>query len=227
MSDQLSFDLPSRAALGREDFFISPANALAVAMIDGHSQWPGGKLALCGPVGAGKTHLVQVWSAQTGAKVISANALDTADILALAQTSIAVEDVDRIAGNLACEKGLFHLHNLVLAEQNQLLLTGRTPPSHWPLALPDLASRVQASQCVQLELPDDTLLSAVLGKLFADRQLNPAPDVIPFLALRIDRSFIAAQTIVDALDQTALRQQRAITRKFAADVLDNMPAAAP
>ena len=30
MEEQLSFDLPVRTALGREDFFLSPANALAV-----------------------------------------------------------------------------------------------------------------------------------------------------------------------------------------------------
>ena len=33
MARQLSFDLPAKTALGREDFFVSPANALAVAMI--------------------------------------------------------------------------------------------------------------------------------------------------------------------------------------------------
>jgi len=52
---QLAFDLPARTALGREDFFVSPANAQAVAMIDGWRDWPARKLVLCGPRGAGKT----------------------------------------------------------------------------------------------------------------------------------------------------------------------------
>lgn len=35
MHRQLSFDLPVRAAQGREDFFVTPANAMAVALIEG------------------------------------------------------------------------------------------------------------------------------------------------------------------------------------------------
>ena len=34
MAEQLTFDLPVRAALGREEFFVSPANAATVAMVD-------------------------------------------------------------------------------------------------------------------------------------------------------------------------------------------------
>ena len=59
-------------------------------------------------------------------------------------------------------------------------------------------------------------------KLFADRQLNPAPDVIPFLTKRIDRSFAAAQNIVTALDKAGLDAKRPLTRAFAAAVLERL-----
>jgi hypothetical protein len=49
MAEQLSFDLPARPALGRDDFFISPSNALAVALIDTPQSWMNGKLMLFGP----------------------------------------------------------------------------------------------------------------------------------------------------------------------------------
>ena len=67
MAEQLSFDLPVRAALGREDFFVSPANAEAVAMVEGWQGWPSRKLVLTGPAGAGKTHLAHVWAGLAGA----------------------------------------------------------------------------------------------------------------------------------------------------------------
>ena len=35
MAQQLGLDLPSRPALGRDDFFVAPSNAIAVAMIEG------------------------------------------------------------------------------------------------------------------------------------------------------------------------------------------------
>ena len=57
-------------------------------------------------------------------------------------------------------------------------------------------------------------------KLFADRQLNPAPDVIPYLALRIDRSYAGAQDTVETIDNAALNAKRTITRSFVAAVLD-------
>lgn len=220
MPQQLSFDLPIKTAHGRDDFFVSAANAQAVALIDSWVDWPAHKLVLYGPPASGKTHLAHVWSDLSGAQILNAADIATVDIPALARTHVAVEDCDVIAGNAAAETALFHLHNLTLAEGHSLLLTARAAPNHWPLTLPDLASRMQATPAVALEPPDDALLAAVLTKLFEDRQLSPAPDVIDYLLRRIDRSFEAARRVVTALDAAALSERRAITRPLARDVLD-------
>lgn len=221
MPHQLSFDLTAKPALGREDFFVSPANALAVASIEGWQDWPARKLALIGPPGAGKTHLVHVWAALSGASIVCAADLPGADIPALASGPVAVEDIPTIARNAAAQDALFHLHNLALAEGHSLLLTGDAAPSLWGLSLPDLASRMQGTPSVTLEGPDDALLSAVLMKLFADRQLAPTPDTIRYLTRHMERSFAAAGRIVAALDAAALGTGRGITRALAAQVLDN------
>ncbi|MFK7941050.1 MAG: chromosomal replication initiator DnaA [Roseovarius sp.] len=220
MARQLSFDLPVRSALGREDFFVSPSNAAAVAMIELWPNWPSGKLLLSGPVGSGKTHLAHVWSNTSGATLIDAQDLPAADIPTLARTSVAVENAERIAGDAVHEDALFHLHNLILAEGQSLLITARMPAARWGLALPDLASRMQGTTQADLTTPDDALLSAVLMKLMADRQLSPAPQLIPYLVRRIDRSFAAAQSIVARLDDEALARNVPITRALAADLLD-------
>ncbi|WP_296761944.1 DnaA/Hda family protein [Sediminimonas sp.] len=219
MARQLSFELPVRPALGREDFFVSPANAMAVALIEGWHNWPGRKLALIGPAGAGKTHLAHVWAAASGAQIVSATDLAGADIPALAAAPVAVEDVPAIAGDAAAEDALFHLHNLVLAEGHSLLLSADRPAHRWGLVLPDLDSRMQQAQAATLAPPDDRLLAAVLGKLFADRQLNPTPETIPYLVPRMARSFDAARRLVAALDDAALAQGRPVTRRLAAEVL--------
>ncbi|MGK7754625.1 MULTISPECIES: HdaA/DnaA family protein [unclassified Roseovarius] len=220
MAQQLSFDLPAKPAHGREDFFVSAANAQAVALIDTWQAWPARKLVLHGPPGSGKTHLAHVWSAQSGATIVPAGDLAQADIPALARTHVAVEDCETIAGDDTAETALFHLHNLTLAEGHFLLLTAHAAPKYWNLALPDLASRMQGTPAVELDLPDDRLLTAILAKLFDDRQLTPAPDVIPYLVSHIDRSFEAARQVVALLDSAALSRKRAITRPFARDVLD-------
>jgi chromosomal replication initiation ATPase DnaA len=192
-----------------------------VDLVSRDADWPMGKLALTGPEGAGKTHLAQVWATETGATVIAATDLPTADLPALAATArVAVEDADR-AGVQATEEALFHLHNLLLAGDGRLLLTGRTPPAHWPIALPDLKSRLAATATAALDAPDDALLAAVLVKLFADRQIAVAPPLVAYLVPRIDRSFAAAHTIVDRLDAAALAEGRPVTRALAQRLLDN------
>jgi len=220
MHRQLSFDLPVRAALGRADFFVAPANAMAVALIEGWQMWPGHKLVLEGPTGAGKTHLVHVWAKDSGAQIMDARALAGADIPALASGPVAVEDAPLIAGDAIAEAALFHLHNLILAEGHSLLLTADRPAARWGLTLPDLASRMQGTQATRIEAPDDRLLTALLAKLFADRQLIPTPDTIPYLVTHMDRSFDSARLLVAALDSTSLAEARPINRILAAEVLE-------
>lgn len=219
MPQQLSFDLPAKTALGREDFFVSPANALAVAMISANS-WPGNKLVLSGPAGAGKTHLAHVWAAETGGRIIQARDVQHEDVPELARTPIAVEDVPMVADDPEQQKTLFHLHNLVLAEGHALLMTGRLAPKLWDLPLPDLQSRIEGAHHVALDPPDDALLGAVLAKLFVDRQLNPGPDVIAYLVKHMDRRFETAAEVVARLDHLALSEKREITRALAIRVLN-------
>ena len=223
--EQLVLDLPSRAALGRDDFFVSPANALALQALDRWPNWATGKLALCGPVAAGKSHLVQVWAARSGGVVVDGETLAKHDITALAEAgAVAVEDVHLFAmlpteRRAQSEEALFHLHNRLLGNGGTLLVTGEDAPSRWDIKLPDLASRLGAAEVAILDAPDDALLSAVLVKLFADRQLEVSPDLIQYLLSRIDRSFAAAKATVEALDRAGLSRRRAITPRLAGEVL--------
>ncbi|WP_238367000.1 HdaA/DnaA family protein [Mesobacterium pallidum] len=221
MPRQLTFDLAAKPALGREDFFVSPANAVAVAQIGTWPGWPGNKLALIGPEGSGKTHLAHVWAATSGARIVPAAALAEADVPALASGPVAIEDVPAIAGDGAAQRTLFHLHNLVLANGQSLLVTGRGEPAFWGLTLPDLASRMQGTPTVGLNPPDDALLGAVILKLFADQQLAPPPDVIAYLVTRIERSFASAQSVVARLDAASMADKRPLTRAYVGRLLDN------
>ena len=145
MAIQLGFDLPVRTARGRDDFLVAPCNAIAVAMIENWQNWPGSKMVLTGPEGAGKTHLTHVWADAAQAQIISASALVAADVPALARGCVAVEDVPEIAGNADAQTALFHLHNLALAEGHSLLMTGPGAVAHWGITLPDLESRLRGT----------------------------------------------------------------------------------
>ena len=214
---QLSFDLPAQVALGPDDFFVSTSNETAYVMMTDWQGWPAGKLALIGPKGSGKSHLARVWQSLAGAQILQASNL-TAGPMPPAGAHLVIEDMDDLPAG--AEEHLFHLHNHLAQTGGLLLLTGCQPPSRWQIALPDLASRMQGTAVIRLDDPDDRLLAALLMKLFADRQLAPPPDVITYLAARIERSHRAASQVVALLDAAALRDKRDLTRAFVRAVLD-------
>ena len=94
------------------------------------------------------------------------------------------------------ERALFHLLNLAREDEAFVLLTARTAPVDWSLAIRDLASRLKALPVVAWRRPTSALLRAVLVKLFADRQLAVDESLIGYLAMRIERSFAAARAVV-------------------------------
>lgn len=224
MAIQLNLDLPTAVALGREDFFVSEANANAMALIEAYDTWEGGKCLLIGPEASGKTHLSHVWAALAEAQIISAKKLAQTDIDLLAARALSVEDIDHIAGHHAAEEALFHLHNRIRERRLPLLMTSRRAPGKLKFALPDLQSRVQGTIAVELSPPDDALLAAVLLKQFSDRQLRVAPNLIPYMLPRMERSFAGARALAEALDHHALSAQSPITQRLVRRVLDKLPA---
>jgi chromosomal replication initiation ATPase DnaA len=224
-SRQLVLDLSTRPALGRADFFVSPANELALALVDRWRDWHSGRLAIVGTEGSGKSHLAQVWAAQTDGRILTTAEAVELDLGGLASSvHLAVEDVDRLhLLGARAEEAMFHLCNHTAATGGRLLVTGREPPARWRIALPDLGSRLRATTVARLDAPDDALLAAVLLKLFADRQLAVAPGLIQYLVSRMERSFAAAERMVATLDRAGLAAQRAITPRLAAEVLFPAP----
>jgi len=215
--NQLPLGLALPTSWAREDFLEVPGNAAALAAVEGEAQ---PALALYGPPGSGKTHLAQIWTARHGARLIGPADLTAPAVDQLAQQPLAVDDADREADPVA----LFHLINLMRERRHALLLTGSTPPAHWSYTLPDLMSRLKAMPAERISEPDDALLSAVLVKLFADRQLQVGEDVVKYLAARIERSCRAARDWVAVLDAAALAENRAVTVVLARRLLEEQDA---
>lgn len=222
MNQQLVLDLPHRPALGEEDFLVSASNAVAVAEIDRWPDWPHPALVLAGPSGSGKSHLANVWRLRSGADVIAAARISDGYVRARkAGQPVLIEDIDRGKGD---ERAMFHLLNLAREGSFHVLITACTPPGEWPIALPDLRSRLRSAPVAIINAPDDALLKAVLVKLFSDRQLLVEPHVIQHIGVHMERSMEAASRIVEEIDRRSLQAKRRVTRAIAAEALQQIAA---
>ena len=213
---QLVLALDHAESFAREDFLVGPSNEAALALIERWPDWPDRIMVLVGPQGSGKSHLAAIWAAAAGARSIAARSLDVASLpSAFATGALVVED---LAERRFDERGLFHLINQAREERAFVLMTARSAPAAWSIAVPDLVSRLRVLPVIELAAPDDALLRAIIVKLFSDRQLAVDEALVAYLAARIERSFAGAQKAVKALDREALRLQRPVTRALAGDL---------
>lgn len=210
---QIPLDLGHRVALGREDFLVAPCNADAVGWIDRWPEWPAPAFVLHGPAASGKTHLAAVWKDNAAAAWVDAALLAERDANALAALAdhLAIDHLDPWIGDRAAETTLFHLYNIMKDRGTSLLVTMRAAPGQIDFVLADLSSRLRAAPAVAIQPPDDTVLAALLVKLFTDRQLAIGADVIAYMLPRMDRSYAAARDLVARADHLALSEKKPVT----------------
>ena len=177
---------------------------------------------MVGSEGSGKTHLASLWAEKVGAKTLSSTDLMEEKISELSGSPVLIEDIDRIQRNRPAETIFFHLHNLLNLENTSLLMTSRLLPGRLNFILEDLQSRILGSSIAELEAVDDDLLSAVLVKLFADRQMYFSDKLLAYVLLRIERSYLAIRAFVEELDSRAMTENRVIGKRLVRDILDKV-----
>ena len=210
---QLSLPLDPEPAYGRDDFLAADCNRDALAWIDAWPRWPGTLAVLAGPEGSGKTHLAHIWRRIAGARIVAASRLD---LDAAAATPLAVEGIDRTPDDTV----LLHVLNRAAEAGGHVLATARIAPGYWRGRLPDLVSRLRAAPLVEIGRPDDGLITAVLLKLFRDRQVEVRGEAIEYLLRHMERSLDAARRTVAEADRLALAERRPITIPLLRRVLD-------
>lgn len=214
MAQQLRLDLYSPEQYSPEAFVASVSNQRAWEALQTPQSWISHALAITGPEGTGKTHLAHVFAALHHAVWLEPSDPQRPDYEALRGRPVVLDNADQ-----ADPETLFHLINLSQSDGGRLLLTARDHPVLWPSPIADLRSRLNALQVIDLDKPDDRLLRVILERLFAQRAIRPSPELMAYLANRIERSVPAARTIVTELDEKS--EGRAITRHLARMILDN------
>lgn len=198
------------------------SNAEARAWLARTAFWPQRRLALWGPPGSGKTRLLADWAGREGGDLIDGARLRFVP----PRGPLAIDH----AGDAPAE-ALLHTLNAALEAGQAVLLAAEAPPSRWPVALPDLASRLRAITSVAIEAPEDALLHALLARLLAERQLRPSDATLAWLLARLPRTHAAIAEAVERLDRAAQALGApiapALARLALADLLADLPDPAP
>ena len=224
--------LPLGVQLGvslRFETYTAGANAEAVEALrrlaDGVSS---AAVWVYGPAGSGKSHLLQAACAQ------ASDAGRTTAYLPLALVQgegpalfdgferldlVALDDLDAVAGNAAWESALFTLYNGLAEHRGRLAVAALGAPAAIPIRLPDLASRLAASEVHRLEPLAESEQPAALRLRAERRGLELPEETIGFLTRRAPRDFATLCRMLDELDTESLAAQRRLTVPFVRDWL--------
>jgi DnaA-homolog protein len=221
----LGVRLADRAVFGS---FLPAPNTEALEHLQRLAGGAAGALTwLCGPPGSGKTHLLQAACA-AASEHMRAGYVPLADVAALGvgvldglpqMQCLSLDDVDRVAGQLDWERGIFALLREIEESGARLILAAQVPPALLEWALADLGSRCAAAAVFQLRLLGEEEQHAALQLRARLRGLELPDETWHWLRKRFPRDMRTLYQLLDRLDEAALSAQRRLTVPFIREVL--------
>ena len=221
----LGVRIPDRAVFAT---FLPARNAEATAHLQ---RLAGGSLAgtawVCGPPGAGKSHLLQAacvhasesmragYFPLTQLRTFGPEVLEGAAQL----ECLCLDDLDCVIGNLDWERALFGIFREIDERGARLIVSAGRPPSLVQWALPDIGSRFTASMVFQLRALDESEQQEALRLRAHTRGFELPDETSRWLQRRFPRDMRALYELLDTLDEAALVAQRRLTVPFIRSVL--------
>jgi DnaA family protein len=228
-SGQLALDLRLDDQASFRSFF-SGANLEAVNHCRALAEGRNDVIVLWGPLGSGRSHLLQAACRLAGecdrrayflplgamGGRLPASAFTGLEVMDL----VCVDDIQVAAGQRDWEEGLFHLFNGVREAGAGILVGADAPPARLPLRLADLRSRLEGALVLRLKaLTDDERLAALQHR--ARLRGIELPDAVGrYLLTRFQRDSCSLFALLDRLDQAALAAGRRLTVPFVRAVLE-------
>ena len=191
---QIALPLAPGAGAGPTRIIVGNANAAVLDAFDRADRWPFRAAILCGPPRSGKSLLAR-WFFESG-------------------KGQAIDDADRVD-----EADLFHHWNRAQESGQPLLFVSARAPGEWRIALPDLASRLGAALPLPIGTPDDAMLADLIAYHAEQRGLVLDPGAASYLVPRCERSHIAVENLVAAIDRLSLERKQPPTMAIWRDAL--------
>jgi hypothetical protein len=179
---------------GGGDIIVGEPNRIAIDLLARPEIWPSHCTLLVGPPRSGRSMIAATLAVTPGLHVI--------------------DDADR-----AEEAALFHEWNRTREAGERLLLVAADAPPRWPVALPDLRSRLGAAGVARILPPDEDLTEALLMQGLSQAGSAFSPDVPRYLAQRLPRCYQTVEAALAALNADSLSSGRKITLQTARQIL--------
>jgi hypothetical protein len=184
---QIALPLSSGAGTANPSrIIVGQGNGEVVEALREPQRWPFRTAVLSGPPRSGKSLLAR-WFAESGLGA----AIDNADTMD--------------------EQALFHRWNRAQEERQPLLVISNAGEQGWKIALPDLASRMEAAMRLEIGPPDDAMLADLILLHAGMRGLALDDSATAYLVGRCVRSHLGVEQLVATIDRISLERKQPAT----------------
>ncbi|MCU0729070.1 MAG: chromosomal replication initiator DnaA [Sphingopyxis sp.] len=192
---QLALPLGWHAETGgaQREFLVSACNREAARHIENYPVWTAPATILRGPARSGKSTLAATFADKSGGVVV-----DT------------LSDWD--------EEAVFHAWNAASVSHKPLLIIADAATVD-SIALPDLRTRLASAPVVTIAAPDACLAAALIDAGIVERRLPVPPRLGDYVSERVERSYTAIESAVEAIASLALTSARPVSIKLARSAL--------
>ena len=221
---------------------LAHAGALGVAENPGHSYNP---LFIYGGVGLGKTHLLHAighmaLASNTQVLYVSGEQFTNEFINAIRERKteefrnkyrsadmLLIDDIHFISGKEQTQECFFHTFNELHNANRQIVITSDHPPKSMPLLEERLRSRFEWGLIVDIEPPDFETRLAILQAKTEQAGVNITPDVLEFIAQRIQQNIRELEGSLNRVIAYARLLRALLTPELAAQALEDLATKAP
>lgn len=228
MIPQLPLSLGFHPKYQLSDFVFGPNQGLAEVLLSSLSNSNQPLIYISGNPGSGRSHLLIGHCSLAQEQNLQAvyiplkqkddfapemfEGLESFDLVAL-------DDLHLIAGDKAWEEAIFHLFNRLRDQGKRLVISADTGPLSLPVALPDLATRLQWGLAWHLQELEDEQQEQRLMSLAGRQGITLPSDAARYLLQRYDRDIPSLQKHLKQLDHMSLAAKRKITIPFIRETL--------
>jgi DnaA-homolog protein len=206
MTEQLVLDIAPSIVPTLENYLPgSNAQILAALRAAADGDRSAQFVTIWGPKGSGKSHLI----AAVGGALLTPASQRGAFERAQHAKLVAVDDVQGM--DSLQQIGLFNLYNLARQDSSKAIVAACNTPVVHCAVREDLRTRMSWGLVFGLSPLTDAQASSAIVASAAQRGVQIAPDVAPYLLNRFARDMGTLMRMIDALDKFSLQTKRAIT----------------